>query len=244
MMRLKASLIVATAALISAGCHHEQLPTYARLDDRAMLNVLAERGRRIHTVGGTGSLSLTQANGSSVRLSLVMALQPPDDARLQTAKFNQSVFDLTITPAGAWLAASHHSSHAADIHSAGINATQVARAWALLGGGFFAEPDLQTKDAGNRLLVTRRRPGEPVVVCEVDRDTQTPRVYRLYDDVGNIRFTLQLGDYQNIDGILWPRKVIATSDTGVIEVDLDDVELNVGLPETAFVPPRRAEKLP
>ena len=226
------------------GCHQEHLCTYTRLDDQSTLHQLAEQGHRIHDVSATGSLNLSQKNGDSVRLTLAVALNPPDNARLRTWKFGQAVFDLTVIPTGSWLETPKDSSHAASIQSAGITAAQVTRGWALLGGGFFERPKLTTRDEGNRMYVTQDNPGEPSIVCVVDRDTLAVREYRLYDDKGKLRFHLELGDYQDFDGILWPRRIVATSDTGVIDVSLDDVTMNGGLPDSAFVPPRRAERLP
>jgi hypothetical protein len=39
-------------------------------------------------------------------------------------------------------------------------------------------------------------------------------------------------------------RLVAVSDGGTVEVELREVEVNPELPENAFAPPRRAEKLP
>jgi hypothetical protein len=130
------------------------------------------------------------------------------------------------------------------MRSAGINAGELARTWSLLAGGFFDRPNLQMEDRGSMLLIRDIRPDGSVLICQADRPTLTPRRYTLVDPRGISRFTLELDRYEIIGGIPWPKRLRALSDAGRIDVELRDVELNGELPEGAFVPPRRAEKLP
>jgi hypothetical protein len=223
------------------------LPTFPRTEERTALSILAQRSRQVRTVSGSGTLELTRPNGESVRLDLAVVMQPPERARLRAWKFGQAVFDLTITPEGLWLESSQDSSQQAEqIRSAGTNAAQVTRAWSLLNGGFFDQPGLDAWNDGGQLVVRRAaRAGEPAVVCRVDRDTLTPRGYEMLDDAGAVRFSLVLDRYHDFNGIVWPRRITATSrEAGRIVVELADVTLNEEPPTGAFVPPRRAEKLP
>ena len=66
----------------------------------------------------------------------------------------------------------------------------------------------------------------------------------MLDESGAPRFTLELHDYADFNGIVWPQRLVATSEMGKVIVDLRSLEINRGLPASAFVPPRRAEKLP
>jgi hypothetical protein len=66
----------------------------------------------------------------------------------------------------------------------------------------------------------------------------------MLDDKGVTRFTLALDDYQQYGQVVWPTKLTAVSDSGTVEIELHDVEVNPELPAQAFVAPRRAEKLP
>jgi hypothetical protein len=211
------------------------------------LSIAAQRSRQVRTVSATGTLELTRPNGESVRLDLAVVMQPPERARLRAWKFGQVVFDLTIIPEGLWLESSKDSPQQAEqIRSAGTNAAQVTRAWSLLNGGFFDEQALDARNEGNQFVVWRAaREGQPAVVCRVDRDTLTPRRYEMLDDAGAVRFSLVLDRYHDFNGIAWPRRITATSrQAGRIVVELADVTLNEEPSAGAFVPPRRAEKLP
>ena len=86
--------------------------------------------------------------------------------------------------------------------------------------------------------------GEPAVVCEVDRRTLTPRKYSVLDDRGATRFSLTMDRYRQFGDVVWPMRMVAVSEGGMVEVELREAEVNPELPAAAFTPPRRAEKLP
>ena len=65
-----------------------------------------------------------------------------------------------------------------------MSAAKLAKTWSILSGGFFNQPGLKSEVRGDRLLLRREAAGEPVVICEVDRHTLTPRRYALLDDTG------------------------------------------------------------
>jgi hypothetical protein len=197
----------------------------------------------VKSVSGSGTLELTQPDGDSVVLDVAVVLAMPNHARLRAWKMGQAVFDLTITPDGVWLETGQQGARKSQITSAGDNAARVTRGLSLLSGGFFDDPNLTGVDHGNELTLTQQKPGEPTITCQVDRDTLTPRQFRMVDSTGNERFSLGLGEYTDSAGLLWPRKVTAISPAGKIVVSLDDVEINGEIPEAAFTPPARAEKL-
>jgi hypothetical protein len=223
--------------------HPEQLVTYAPMDQAAEIRTLARRSSLVKTVSGSGTLELTQPNGDSVVLDVAVVLRMPNHARLRAWKMGQAVFDLTVTPEGVWLETSQQGARKTQVTSAGDNAARVTRGLSLLTGGFFDDPGLTGVDRRNQLILTLAKPGEPIITCWVDRDTLTPRIFRMVDANGVERFTLSLGEYANSSGLLWPRKVTAVSPLGKIVVSLDDVEINGEIPASAFTPPARAEKL-
>jgi hypothetical protein len=240
-------LKVLLALTAVAGCHpdppREHLSTVTPSDAPAELRELVRRSSLIHTVAGSGTLNLTGPDGQSVVLDLAVALAPPDRARVQAFKFGQTVFDLTVLPTGAWLEASDHGGGRAAV--AGATAARVTRGLSLLGGGFFNDPATTGHDDGDQLLLTRPRPGEPTIVCHVERATLVPRRFELVDDAGRVRFTLSLESYQPAaGGALWPRRVVADGDGGRAVVTLDDADVNGGLPPAAFDVPPRAGRLP
>jgi hypothetical protein len=205
---------------------------------------LAAKSRAIKSLNGQGLITLTRPGGDSVRLDAAIAMAPPDRTRLRAWKFGRAIFDLTVTPDGVWLVAPEDPEHKDKIRSAGVGAAQLAKTWSVLSGGFFDSPGLTTTERGGRLIVRREVPGEPVVLCEVDRRTLTARRYALLDDHGHERFSMTLDRYQTFGEVVWPMRLLATSETGTVEVALREVEINPELPPGAFTPPRRAEKLP
>jgi outer membrane lipoprotein-sorting protein len=214
------------------------------MNDLDALHTLAARAREVQSLSGEGLITLTRADGESVRLDGAIVMAPPDKTRLRAWKFGRAIFDLTVTPEGVWILAPEDPKNKDKIMSAGVSAAQLAKTWSLLSGGFFDSPNLKTETRGDRLIVRRESPNEPTVVCEVDRRTLTPRRYTLRDDKGAQRFTMTLDRYQQFKSTVWPTRLLATSETGKVEVDLRDVEINPDLPPGVFTAPRRAEKLP
>ena len=229
-----------------AGCQHDPPPEHlspvAATDEPAELRELARRAALVHTVSGSGALDLTGPDGQSVVLDVAVVLAPPDRARVRAWKFGQAVFDLTVTPAGTWLESGRGGDKAV---AAGTTAEQVTRGLSLLTGGFFNDPATTGRDVGDDLVLTRTTPGEPTVVCHVERATLVPRRFELSDAAGRLRSTITLESYQpGPGGTLWPRRVTADSgDKGRAVVTLDDDEINGDVPAEAFVPPPRAERL-
>jgi hypothetical protein len=125
------------------------------------------------------------------------------------------------------------------VRSAGVTAGLIAKSWQTFNGGIFVSPGLAIDANGKEVVVT-----SGPTTCKVDRRTLLPRRYISRDEQGAARFTLELTDYRDVDGIFFPHRYTATSDTGTIVIALTDVELNGELAPAAFTPPKRAEKLP
>jgi hypothetical protein len=214
------------------------------MDPTSSLQQIAQNTSQVKTLNGEGLITLTRPDGESVRLDAAMAMQPPDRARIRAWKFGRGIFDLTVTPQGVWAVIPEDPKHKEQITTAGVSAAKLAKTWSVLSGGFFQSTGLTTEVKGDKLIVRRQSPDEPVVLCEVDRDTLTPRKYLMLDDKGKTRFSLSLEDYQQFGPVVWPTRLTAVSESGTVEIDLRDVQVNPELPTNAFIPPRRAEKLP
>jgi hypothetical protein len=222
----------------------ENIPTYPLTDAASSVKLVAEQAKQVHSLTGEGLITLKRPDGESVRLDAAMAMQPPERARIRAWKFGRGVFDLTVTPEGVWAVIPEDPKRKEQITSAGVSAAKLAKTWSVLSGGFFDSAGLSAENRGSKMIVSRETPGEPVVVCEVDRPTLTPRKYSMLDDKGVIRFTLSLEQYRQFGQVVWPTKLTAVSESGTVEIELRDVEINPELEAAAFVPPRRAEKLP
>ena len=233
--------------LLAGGCAHhpvENIPHYPLMDPTSSLQQIAQNTSQVKTLNGEGLITLTRPDGESVRLDAAMAMQPPDRARIRAWKFGRGIFDLTVTPDGVWAVIPEDPKHKEQITTAGVSAAKLAKTWSVLSGGFFQSTGLTTEVKGDKLIVRRQSPDEPVVLCEVDRVTLTPRKYLMLDDTGKTRFSLSLEDYQQFGPVVWPTRLTALSENGTVEIELRDVQVNPELPTNAFIPPRRAEKLP
>jgi outer membrane lipoprotein-sorting protein len=240
--------IVLTAAFLFllVGCApREKLPTVAWRDPSEALSILARRAESVKTVTAEGDITLQRPDGESVRLDLAMVRAGSESVRIRAWKLGQAVFDLTMTPEGAWLLTPKDASLQNKARSAGLSARKLAQNLALLGGDLFRQHDLTVRDAGNYLEVTSPVAADGTQVrCEVERRTLTPRRYVLLNREQVARFSMDLSDYSLIGDIPFARRYLAISDDGRIVIVLREVELNTELAESAFVHPRRAEKLP
>jgi hypothetical protein len=243
------AIFISTLAVALVGCAgtREKIPHYPRMSDEQSLQTIASRAEKTKTVTAEGLITLRDPDGQTVRLDAAIVMRPPEELRLRAWKFSQAVFDLTLTPQGAWLIAPQDPQRRAQVQTAGVGAAKLARTWAILAGGFFSDPRVKVKvmrSTNDRLLVEKEQDDGTNIFCAIDRATLTPRVYRLVDPNGTTRFELTLDHYAQFDDIVWPTRVSAKSDRGEILINLKTVEINGEIPDRAFVPPRRAEKLP
>lgn len=238
-----AAMVVALAAMTGCARPGPPLPAVQWNNDiQVARRILAERARSVRTVSATGLLTLTKPGGQSVRFDAALVTAPPDRLRLRAWKLGRAILDITLTPDGLWLLAPQDDSLREKARSAGVGAGEIARQWALLSGAFFERDDL-VASLEPAFLVLAADEGDLKLRCYVDRRTLVPLRYLLSDAGGRTRFSLALNDYQVIDGIAYPRRAQAESDSGRIVIQLSDVELNTELMPRAFTPPQRAEKL-
>jgi hypothetical protein len=110
-------------------------------------------------------------------------------------------------------------------------------------GSYFDSTNLTAEEHGNIMRFRQKRPDGTSLVCDVDRRTLTPRLYFLVDPQDKTQFTLRLDQYAMTRNgekeVPWPRRIVALSSSGRIEVELREVDLNADLPAGAFAPPRR-----
>jgi outer membrane lipoprotein-sorting protein len=210
------------------------------------VRIMAARARQIQTVSSECSLTLSRADGQSVRLDGAVALSIPDKAvRIRAWKFNQAVFDLTLNRSGLWLEIPRDNDRRAQVLPAGLSAAQLARALSLFGPDIFDNPQMQIRDDGTRALeLVGPVENHRTLIVHIDRPTLTARQYLLTDANGRVKFTLELMQYMELQGIVWPMRMTAINDGSRIDVELRDVQINAALPAGAFVPPRGAEKVP
>jgi hypothetical protein len=244
----RAAILLSGILLLACGCaprpRPENLQAYHWIDDATALRDLSERAHAVKTVSAAALLTLTRPDGQSVRLDGAVAMSLPDKSvRLRAWKLSQAVFDLTLTPRGLWIEIPNDANGRQQVGPASVSASQLARALAIFGGEVFDGPDARLIDRGGpRFEVRKPLEDGRTMTADVDRDALVVREYRLADASGAVHFTLTPSQYQSLNGLLWPTRLIARSDTGAIDVELRDIELNAELPPGAFVPPHGAEK--
>jgi outer membrane lipoprotein-sorting protein len=247
MKRLALLLLLALAVVGCASRNAndaDKLPAVEWRDQQEALDILARRADAIETVTSEGLITLTRPDGESVRFDLAMVRHKSDGVRLRAWKLGRAVFDLTMTPEGVWLLTPDDPSLKQKVRTAGVSARQLVETWKTFNGELFRARDGKLTEAGKNLIYTTKQRDAVTVRCEIDRRSLTPRRYLMCDDKGVTRFTLDVSDYRDIAGQLFPHRYVATSSEGKILITLREVELNTELAPNALRPPRRAEKLP
>lgn len=241
-------MIAALPMLCAAGCspHRENLPTYPWTNEPTALRTLQARAKAIRTITAQALLTLTRRDGQSVRLDGALAMSLPDKlVRLRAFKFNHAVFDLSLQHDELWIETPRDAHRSPGVVPATLSAAQLARAMSLFGGDIFTGPEVQVIDSGGpRFSIRTPLDQGQTMIAHIDRGTLTVRQYRLADPTGVTRFTLTPMDYRVIGTAIWPTRLIAQSDSGRIEVELRDVEINGNVSPQAFIPPPGAQRVP
>ena len=242
---ISAVFAVATCAMVAgAGCHHEPLPAHAWAGPEAAIAQLHQRAEQVRTIEGEGSILLRSSEGRTVRLDGAIVAELPDRLHIRAWKLGQPVFDLTLDGKQAWIFVPDQSRRG-QILPAGASAAQVARGLAVLQQSLRNSDVSQiTQTSGDRLLLTQPAADGTRLRTEVDRATLTTRRQQLLDAQDHPVMSVEYRDYRLINGIPWPLQMVFQSKQGLIQLDLDSVQLNQPPLPAAFVPPKRAEKLP
>ena len=238
--------LLLVVAVAGSGCQPKvAVPRYQWTDDRAAVQELVARAKRVKTFVGEATVRLQRSNGDSVRLDSVIVAEFPSRVRLRAWKFGQAVLDLTMTPEGTWMVRPEDPSRRERVLPASISAAQFARGWAMVAGDL-ADPSAITvaKVDANTVCLQRELDTGMRMLTDVDRRYLTISRQRLLDNKGQARFTLMQDRYRLFGDIVWPMRLTAISEQGTIIVEFDNVEFNTPPAPGAFTPPSRAEKLP
>jgi hypothetical protein len=235
------------AALAASGCAARGggLPRYPWTGPETAIARMAAQDDQLHTLIAQGSVTLTDAKDKTVRLDTAVVAVFPDRLRLRAWKLSEAVFDLTLKPEGVWIMVPPEMKKDGKLIPESLRAADFAKGWTSLHGEFFKALNLEVVDEGaSTFFLQRRLENGALVRCQVDRDTLTVRRHLILDGDGKERFSLQYDRYRAVNGMPVPTRIIAKGDKGTIQVDLDDVQVNGPPTPNAFVPPKRAERLP
>ncbi|HWB54091.1 MAG TPA: hypothetical protein VG722_07860, partial [Tepidisphaeraceae bacterium] len=139
-MKLLRPLMLSACALLLGCAHETSLPTYDVHTTADALQILRARADGIHTISAQGTIILTRPSGDSIHLDAALVARSPKYLHLRAWKFNQTVFDLTLTPHGLWMLNPDKPELRQKMQSGKFGTVQFARAWSLLTHDFFFTP--------------------------------------------------------------------------------------------------------
>lgn len=237
--------LAALALILSGGCAGS-LPRYTWSGGARAVDVMAHRDAGVRTFSTTCRILLKSAAGT-VELTGVLIARPPNQLRLRAWKFSQAVFDITMNDDGLFVFQRERpDERSADAGMSRLTRGGLLEAASLL-PGFSTPSDWRVvSDSANDSFVVIRQPGDTnrAVECVIDKPTLTTSRCTYRDESGDARQTLLFEAYRKVGDAVWPGRVVGSGEGASFELLFDRVEINVELPERAFVPPRRAVRQP
>lgn len=240
-------MLLMLAALV--GCQ-TPLPTYDWHGIAPALQIMQQRGAKIHTASGTAALTLRRGDGASVRVEAAFAAKPPEALRIRAWKMNQAIADWTLLPDGVWIwqaeqddAKAGEGDAAKGGPPAGAWSKYHSDLWPMLFGIITprdGDEVLETRDAP---FVIRRVLGEVIAEAEVDKSTLTVTQCRILSAEGKVMQTIALSRYKALGEVLWPMRVSAEGSGGSFELNFGEVLINDELAENALEPSGRAKRV-
>jgi hypothetical protein len=243
--------VVVIAAVVLGACA-APLPVYPEMEPEAALATMRVRDGAVRSMTTTATVTIRDAQASSVSLDAVIVAKWPDHLRLRAWKFGSAAFDLTFTPEGLWVYVPDEAQRRAG-GSPGfeVTADQFRRVWALIGPRAM-EGAVARETDDSLVAVHPLDPGSSdggSVEFDIDKRTLTVHECRFVDPTGSTRHTLRLDSYRVFSDdtagkIVWPTRITATGEHGHMSIRLGTPEFNAEPAPEAFAPPRRATKQP
>jgi len=235
-MRFAALLLLCVVVLPGCATRFPPLPTtpWDTLADAQQ--ILVERHAGIDSVQTELSLRITTPppERKTHRFDAALVIQGEGHLRLRAWKLGQTIFDLTVTPDGTYIAASNEMKKRAPDAEADLAALAGQLASMLRGPDYAAASFSQTDDG----LVARW----PNASAAIDSRSLSPKRFDFPASTPDQSIELQT-DYADYAGRRWFRRVVAAGPFGNIEMTFRNVELNGPLNPRAFKPPRRAVRV-
>lgn len=252
------AVVLVGSFLALSGCSPAPLPRYPLMNARQSLDAMRARSAEIRSVSGRGELGLDDPEHGTVRFEAAFVMRPPQHARVRAWKLGHAVFDLTATPDGVWIytpeeqategVPNPNRSTASPLSATLARTSDALPDWmAVLWG--HDSPD--TREAGTR---TTELQGPMLVLNDalasggcfrrtVRRATLTTERAEVFDSDGASLFTLDLSDYRELRGVVWPCTIVASSSGGRVTILTRDLVTNAES-DAAFTPAARSRKLP
>lgn len=245
--RLLTYCVLCAAISLASGCRSqppgEELPRYDDLTTQQVLNGLAERAEAIGTYYGSGTLRLTDPERGEVSLDAVILARGNDRLRLRAWKLGRAVFDLTRDGESLWLWTRDQDDAQATPNDA-LTAEFIDTGWSLVSGRLFAKPPNHIVSE-YPLIVEYPLDAERKITARlhIDRQRLTLTHCEIVSSGGAIEQRITPQAYRLVDGVPTATR-IESSGRSSFTLNLDDIEINGPLPDTAFTPPRDARSRP
>lgn len=245
MIRITKSIAILFLAptLLLLGCANNGVPKQPWTDHEQALSIMAKRAQALKSLSASCMLTLENSKGT-VRFDSALVIKRPSSVRLRAWKFNQAVFDLTVTPEGTFVVAPEDTADPGKGIAIRASASRIARAFRIFTGDLFSSGNVVIMDQRGPTFVIREAASEDTtILCTVDRDTLTPQKYELLDAGGTVRFTLKLERYKQFGQAVFPMRIVGQSGSGTFTAELESIEVNQPVAPNSFTPPQRAERL-
>lgn len=223
--------------LLLASCR-APLPSYPTRPVEESLRVLASRASQLQTFSGAGSLTVRDPDRGSVTLEAAIVARRPDQVRVRAWKLGRSVADITLD--GDRVEGETDPRVDRDTLVEGVRALRTVLLW--VDGAFY---ERAARDAGTDGATIRARgtvagvPGP--VLAGIERRTLTLRSLEIEgnDAGGSGAGSFTLDRYREVEGMVWPMRISASSHDRQAVFRLDWVELNTPIARGAL--PERAD---
>ena len=229
--------------MAGAGCA-PSIPRYHWSSDEDAIRELFRRANEVRTIEAACAIALRDENDQHVTLDGALVARQPDYLRIRAWKFEQALFDVTATPDGVWIDVPDHDTRLQHFEL-GDN---ISRAWAVFSGEFMKRNlTIDHKRSGSGEIIIVEAPpasSDAITSCVVERDTLTPTRYEVRAHDGTLLYTIRLESPRQIEGIIWPCRIVFGSGANSMSINLRDVELNGEINPNAFTPPPSAVRQP
>jgi len=232
--------------LAGPGCR-SALPTFSAMSGQEALAVMRERNAAIVCISSPCRVVLADEKGRSVALDGALVAARDGHLRLRAWKLSRAVFDLILTPDGAWLweSDSREVDGASRLHQEttwanGRLADYFDAFWAITVGDFDQSWQLVEARPGELQILKRHADGTSLE-CSIEGRTLTVSSCRDSGDMSTAY--IRLSGHRRFGAMVIPTSIDAHAAGHQFTVYLDDPVLDEEPAPQAFVPPSGAVSL-
>lgn len=245
------SAFVLAACFLQVGCASNApaanvtLPSYEWISPQQGASLANQRATSLDTVFAAGDLLLdipqhTDANGkavkaSNIKLKVAVIVMGPEHLRFRAWQKKKPVLDITIIGKELWMWTAEKTSPLP------VSNARLRQLPAMLRGTLPAQTSV-VSERPTWVTLGGGSGADKSVHYLMHKPTLTVRRYTILGSDQKVHEAVNMENYEVIDLYPWPRRVIASSDEGSMQIDFTAVDLNGRLPQNAFEPLPQAVK--